>query len=376
MIYARKAKKKFDWTDKHQRAFDLLKQELSSEPCVRPYSPQEEVTLTTDASKDQIGACLTQNGHPVIFVSKSLTPAEQNYSNIEREAYAVVWSVQRLRQFLLGRRFTLQTDHKPLEFIFAPDKSLSGTVSARLTRWALALMPYDFTILHVSGSTIPHADALSRLKFSMANEEEFIIAVVEEFEKPPIDILKIKRELEFEPLGQAIFERIISGKWSDCSKAEEQFKRIKESLTVEDGIIYVGTRVYIPASLRQASFAVAHDIHQGINSTMNKMKKSVWWPGMDVEIQRWMQQCSQCNLLRPRTKDETFKWPEVDPWNRLHMDWAYTKALGNVLIIVDSGSGWLEAHPCKNRSSESIIHCLRKIFCSFGVPHTIVSDNA
>ena len=111
----RRKYKPFKWTDECQRAFQSLVDELPSEPLVQPYTLDKEVTLTTDASEKTNGGVLTQNDHPVIYISRNLTSAEQKYSNIEREALAVVFAVTRLRQFLLGRKFTLRTDHKPLQ---------------------------------------------------------------------------------------------------------------------------------------------------------------------------------------------------------------------------------------------------------------------
>ena len=87
-------------------------------------------------------------------VSRTLSSAEKNYSNIEREALAVVWSILRLRHLLLGRSFTLVSDHKPLETDFG-GKGLPKVVSAGLVRWSLLLQLYDFTLTYVPGSSIP-----------------------------------------------------------------------------------------------------------------------------------------------------------------------------------------------------------------------------
>ena len=84
----KKSEAGFQWTDKCQRAFKRLKSELASKPVVQPYSLKKEVTITTDASERAIGGVLSQEGHPVIYVSKSFFQAEQRYSNIEREALA------------------------------------------------------------------------------------------------------------------------------------------------------------------------------------------------------------------------------------------------------------------------------------------------
>ena len=58
------------------------------------------------------------------------------------------------------------------------------------------------------------------------------------------------------------------------------------------------------------------------------------------------------------------------------MDWGYVKDVGIILIIVDAGSGWIEAFPCRDRSSNSVIKCLRTVFTRFGIPQVVVSDNA
>ena len=94
----------FSWGKMQQKAFEDIKNELCANPLVPPYSIQKEATVTTDASEKAI---LSLEGHPVIYVSRKLIPAEQIYSNMEREALAIVFVVTRLKQFLLGRRFTL-----------------------------------------------------------------------------------------------------------------------------------------------------------------------------------------------------------------------------------------------------------------------------
>ena len=82
----------------------------------------------------------------MIYVSRKLSQAEQNYSNIDREAHAIDFVDTGLKQFLHGRRFTLQTDHKHLKYLFAPDEEIPKTASARITRWAIALMGFDFEL--------------------------------------------------------------------------------------------------------------------------------------------------------------------------------------------------------------------------------------
>ncbi len=123
---------------------------MSSSPLLVHYSNDLPLVLETDASPYGIGGCLfhvSESGEkrPVYFVSRSLTSAEKNYSQIDREALAIVFAVKRLHQFLYGRHFMLRTDHKPLLRIFGKNVGLSNTVVARIQRWA----SYEYSIEHI-----------------------------------------------------------------------------------------------------------------------------------------------------------------------------------------------------------------------------------
>ena len=200
------------------------------------------MTLTTDASKTSIGACLTQEGSPVIYISKTLTSAERKDSNIEREALAIVYAVTRLRHFLLGRRFTINTDHKPLEFFFDPGAQIPKVASARIARWAIKLMAYNYVIAYRAGREITHADGLFRLSF---DDTEFVATtlVTPASETPVIDVDRLKGELMSCSLSRSIRQRIIDGNWKKLTEQEKAFEKYKDGLTIQDDLIYVGTRL-------------------------------------------------------------------------------------------------------------------------------------
>ena len=112
--------------------------------------------MYTDASGVGIGAVLEQDDRVVAFSSRTFNEAEQRYSTIERECLALVNALKKFRQFLIGKHFTVYCDHKPLEWL-----SEQRNV-AKLSRWALAIQEYDFTIRYRPGRTNSNADALSR----------------------------------------------------------------------------------------------------------------------------------------------------------------------------------------------------------------------
>ena len=107
----------YEWSIDHQRSFEELKQAIHSDTKLRYFDTASPVTLEVDASQYGLGAALTQNGKPVAFASKSLTPAETRYANIEREMLSVVFALERFHCFVYGKAVTVISDHKPLESI-------------------------------------------------------------------------------------------------------------------------------------------------------------------------------------------------------------------------------------------------------------------
>lgn len=152
---------KIVWTYDCQTALDALLSALNANPILILPDFVSKFTLRTDASDTGLGACLMQERegllHPVTFVSRKLLPRERRYSVIERECLAIVWAVQKLSRYLLGSRFIIESDHKPLSFLTS-----RRSTSARLSRWALALQSYSFEMSHIPGSANCLADLLSR----------------------------------------------------------------------------------------------------------------------------------------------------------------------------------------------------------------------
>lgn len=130
------------------------------------FNPKLPIILSTDASNNAIAGVLSHqfdNGlRPIAFISRALSKSERNYSAIEKEALAIIFSVTKLKQYLLGIHFFLQTDHKPLLSIFGEGRGLPIMAAARVQRWALILSGFDYTIKYVNG-TFNDADGFSRM---------------------------------------------------------------------------------------------------------------------------------------------------------------------------------------------------------------------
>ena len=374
----RKKNSEFSWNKNLETAFIKLKDALMKKPVVKIFDPKKEVVLTTDASGTAVSAILAQENHPFMYLSRKLTKAEMNYSNIEREALAIVWATQRARQFLLGRKFLLKSDHRPLEFIFNPRKELPKMTSARIMRWAIKLMAFDFDILYVKGNTIPHVDALSRLNFDQDEEENDGEDLIHWVETDVLQAERIRKETKQDPILNGIANRIKRNTWSNCSKAERPYKENRHKLTMDRGILCNGDLLVPPQSMRKEIIKSVHDdTHCGVAATQKRLKLEVWWPGYVRDVQNYVDKCPKCKEIKDFTPQSTHKWPsEGEPWNRVHMDHAHVNGIGLFLILVDSYSGWPEVIKVKDRKPITIQQVLRVIFPRNGVPKTLVSNNA
>jgi hypothetical protein len=149
------------WEPKEEEAFRRIQQALTEKPVLRAPDFSCPFLLQTDASETGLGAVLSQiqegEEHPVLYISRKLTPAERNYATVEREALAIKWAVLELRYYLLGRKFTLYTDHAPLQWM-----ARAKDTNARVTRWFLALQDFCFEVRHRAGAQNANADGLSR----------------------------------------------------------------------------------------------------------------------------------------------------------------------------------------------------------------------
>lgn len=157
------------WTEECEKAFKDLKDALCQEPVLLSPDYDKLFTVQTDASQQGIGAVLLQEEQgqlkPVVYISRKLLPREVNYSTVEKECLAVKWALDSLRYYLLGRKFRLETDHRALAWLGRMRDS-----NARITRWYLAMQPFDFEVLYRSGSQNCTADFLSRTPQAVSGE--------------------------------------------------------------------------------------------------------------------------------------------------------------------------------------------------------------
>ena len=155
------------WGEKQDNALQILKERLTSPPILAFPDISKDFRLVTDASMDGIGNILTQmddNGveRVICYGSRTYHDSEKNYHMPNKECLSVVYAFRSYRQYLLGSRTLLITDCSCLVPLLTSKALRSVVPEGQIFRWMLALQEYDYVVIHMAGSKVPHADAVSR----------------------------------------------------------------------------------------------------------------------------------------------------------------------------------------------------------------------
>ncbi|UYV62930.1 hypothetical protein LAZ67_2002542, partial [Cordylochernes scorpioides] len=280
---------KFQWNTDQERAFQKLKNALTSKPVLGHFDDDAPTELHTDASGYGIGAVLAQkqgNGEKVIaYASRTLLKSEKNYSTTERECLAIVWAIGKFRPYLFGRPFKVITDHHSLCWL-TNLKDPAG----RLARWALRLQEYDVSIVYKTGRMHKDADCLSRNPIE--NTEKVFNDDI-----PTLFLLSdISKEQEKDPYITGIIKEI-----SQPSPAKKDNK-----FEVVNGILYrknydptgLPLLLVIPRHLRMEILGDLHDAptagHLGFAKTYDRIRRRFYWPGMYRSVRRYVGHCQDC----------------------------------------------------------------------------------
>ena len=187
----------------YKNCFEDCKKLLTNEPLLQYPDYSKKFNITTDASDYAIGAVLSQGpmgqDKPIAYASRTLNPAEINYSTIEKELLAIVYATKYFRPYIFGRKFDIFSDHKPLQWLFNMKDP-----NSKFIRWRTKLSEYDFDINYKKGSTNYVADSLSRNPAEINVNVRKTIDLYEWINNPqnltnpidPMEIQNLERELQ------------------------------------------------------------------------------------------------------------------------------------------------------------------------------------
>lgn len=384
------------WGDEEQKAFNKLKDLLSSENVLVHFNVMTPIGMACDASSTGIGAVLFHRysdgtERPIANVSKILTDTQRNYSQVQKEALAIIFGLKKFYQYLYGRKFVLVTDHRPLLALFGPGKATPALAANRLARWALLLSQFNYRIEYRKTNHHSNADALSRLpadndpQFDREESEEdaeLVCAIQEVCKKVnPGDQNILKQESAKDPVISMI-QRFVREGWpprkSDEGSEVTRYRQLADSLSLCNGCLLLGSRVVIPASMRKEVLEQLHLGHFGMQRMKQLARTAVYWPNIDDHIEGMCRQCISCGEHQNKpAKPAIHPWmlPEK-PWSRVHLDHAINFLGSNWLVLIDAYSKYPCIHPTQSVSTKSTIDLLEQDFAHFGYPHTLVTDNA
>ncbi len=367
----------FVWAPSCQVAFELLKTKLSTAPVLIMPNPNEPFAIHTDASKDRVGAVLTQwdneikRERVVMYASRSTKPAEQNYGTTHLEFLAVIYALKKFQPYVYGQKFKIYTDYQPLVHI---RKVSTEELTGRLGRWILYLEQYsapgNIEIIYKQGKTNSDADAMSRLEFTnvvrsmtRAQRQEQVI----ESENEKQEELKLQASIPVLPkintnepsgiinsstLSQAqeqdehwkyLYEYINTQVLSSELSIEQQTLLKAEAVQYfinENGVLYhihhinnkyqaenVVRQICVPIILINKILYELHDMHghMSVDKTYIDVLQRYYWYSMYKDVSEYVSRCKSC--LERKTPHRTVNIPTLSTQTHIYNKYGIGEAL-------------------------------------------------
>ena len=408
----------FKWTDVHQTAFQFIKDSLTTVPLLVYPDSNKPYTLYTDASDTCIGACLTQicdgEEKPLYYLSHKLSKSQCKWSTVEKEAYAIHFSLQKLDYYLHNAEFVIKTDHKPLKYLLE-----SPMQNRKIQMWALGMAGYNCKVEYIEGKTNTCADLLSRHPENVGSEKDRLEDDVDLDVNDNIYQVNVLDSSNFDPKTYAScnlpekdsIERCDLSDFKDFDMSVEQAKddelmslkskidsgdfgkdKQKHYLVVENLLYYISNveddpylRLYVPKHLRSLVITQYHDRngHMGVQKTFDSIRQKYYWPNLFKDLNNFVTACVVCQTRSLQKIKQPLQETDIPPYPMakvsLDLSGPYpTSMSGNRYIIafVDWFSGWPEAFAVPDKTADTVAHLLLEhIFPRFGCSLQIVTDN-
>ena len=391
--------KKFKWTEEMQTAFERIKKEFSRNVLLAYPNFNKHFDIHTDASDVQLGSVISQDGKPIAFYSRKLSPAQRNYTVAEKELLSIVETFKEFRTILLGQKLKVYTDHLNL--------LCKAHANQRVTRWRLLLEEYGPELIYLPGKKNVVADALSRLERSVENEST-------------LDTTEALKEAQRIHLGKTVDEDIDSYymqcfathlcesrkettkvNWDDMSdehvaecyaddmdEAVDEFfpldyeiiqeqqrkdyalqKQLKANTFItstfrcggekSDRAVQLVTdkqgKIVVPESLQARLLEWYHTflLHPGQDRTESTIRQHFYWDSLRDDVRKEIKFCETCQKNKRTRKKYGHlppKEPEVEPWDTLCVD-----LIGPYTIHRNSTATTKAGRTKRNKKKETLI---------------------
>ena len=365
----------FSWGEIEQKAFMMIKDRLCSAVSLNLPNWNKDFHIRTDASKLAVGAVLFQMGDhgeslPLAYHSKTLTPAQQNWSATERELYGII-SASRKWPVYCNDRILFHTDHEPLRNI-RRQKDPRGKIG----RWIMELENLNYGIEYIKGVNNIEADCFSRVAIPDHDQKEDTDQGIY-FEELEIDASTLRQEQQ---------------KDSQLTTAIEQLERLGEikdgpfrtfnNISITNNLLCKGERIIIPSSLTANLIKEYHgQSHLGEENTTLLLANRFYWKGMRKQVKQFVQNCRTCAQCKNPSlpKAELQDNYEPEPLERLAIDIASMPLSSRsnccFLHMVDHCTKLANAVALPNQKAKTIERSLwNRWFAYYGIPKSLISD--
>ena len=398
----------FAWGDEQQSAMDILKTDLTTAPAIQSIDYSEEageIILGSDASLSGWGSTLMQAAadgkrrHIVRFDSGVWSEAEKNYDAGKRECRGLLKALKKVRIYLFGISFTVETDARTL--VAQLNQSALDVPGALVNRWLAWIRLFDFEVRHVAGTKHLAADGLSRRPWTPEDDEESE-EDVEEFldnqlycvgvHSMRLIVAAIGVENE-DPGDQELPWTTVLNPASEYTEVHEEYARWLSSLKkpgkyrgrqwtkfkgeamkylVRDGELFRRGSKNVPLRRvvdrkedQQEIIASQHDsngAHKRVETTYRRVAGTYWWEGLYKDCKDYCLTCEECqrrsSLLE---QDSIFSTYSQVLFEKVALDvvkMPRRRGVGYVVVAREDLSGWAEARALKNADSKAVARFL------------------
>ena len=419
----------WQWTSEQQEAFERLQRCLITAPVLGYPDPRLTYFLDTDASKDGVGAVLSQiqggEERVIGYYSKTLTPPERNYCVTRRELLAVVKGVKHFRPYLYGQQFNLRTDHASLMWLCRRKEP-----SDQVARWLETLAEFRYTLAHRAGPKHGNADGLSRRpcgdcrqcqkieerdggptwsELTTETEGQLLVGKEEDststIEARPIQEVApdpsqlAKEQLEGHGAVATMYKAIQTGQDLSPEQIEagsQELKKLYQRRTsmrlTKQGVLEIQVAInekprwvaICPEQSRQTTIWQTHQMsHAGVGKTINRLQLTWYWVGLHADVRRIVRSCEICQKAKSgglKAVSGRIRMYAGRPWQKVAVDLVgpmpETRA-GNkwILVIMDHFSRWQDAIPIPDATAPVVAATLdQRVFCYLGLPEQLHTD--
>jgi len=424
--------------DEQKLSFASLRNAMTEAPVLELFLSSRDTRVEVDSCSTGVGAVLTQEvdgtWKPVAFYSKKFPVTAKAYASREAETYGIYLAIIHWRVWLLGRRFTIISDHQSLVL------SDHGRNSRRIQRWLLGLAEYTFDIKYRRGIMHSAPDALSRIWGERDDEEEGIepsehlfVTELEDGEVDPTEVPDYQyvsvyddheevdevvehdpEPEEADPIEELTSDEVLilpgREEWAKATlrcrqlapiarllaKDDEKFvDRVeakwwidKHQLSLKQGVIIDDRGLkWVPEEFRMVICSLFHStpfsMHHDAKRTLALLTRVVYWPHVDHYVKTFVKSCWECRVVKGRSKMPDLEVRQVEPipFQVVAIDHAGPMPVKSktgkryILVAIDMFSGYPEAVPVHSMKAGTTARALMGIFSRYGWARTILSDN-